>query len=59
MPHEELTDEEIERIAEEGREAGESAMTFTSVQCPYPEGSESWDIWVHAYRNSYARNNDR
>lgn len=51
----ELSDEEIERIHDEGTEAGDTATTFHSRSNPYPKGSEANDIWASAFRNAYAK----
>jgi hypothetical protein len=54
-----MTDEEIERIHQEAEEAAERAMSFGQARNPYPVGSDAHDIWAHAYRNHYARENGR
>ena len=55
----ELPDDEVERIADEGSEAGESATSFLTVANPYPAGSAEAEIWAHAYRSAFSRSIDR
>lgn len=50
----ELEDNEIARIHNEGHEAGSNDVFFNESKCPYERKSESADIWLHAYRNAYA-----
>ena len=59
MMEEEITDEEIEAIHDAASEAAIHAWgpAGNSARNPYPPGSERADIWSHAFRNEYARQN--
>lgn len=57
----ELSDERIDKIHEEGEAAALSAWgpKGSSATNPHPAGSQESDIWSYAFRNAYARDNDR
>jgi hypothetical protein len=51
------SDVEIERVSDEGCDAGINAMHMASAVNPYAESDSRAEIWSTAFRNAYARNN--